>query len=205
MTSPKRIYERLRAARRRLVSVVIGAVLVGVGCGVGFAVAGSGGEYVPAFGVTVPPEKQAAAGHALPNDSLPETTAPAPLPPAGPFHGIPAAVEQGNARVEALSPALIRVSNSWIVSNGRRLVVVYAGAAGDEATRGRVVIIRQDREAGSQTQDVVDVPGSGALTINGAPLGPRVETSAQTGVLQLRGTAGFAGSLNLVTERVTSH
>jgi hypothetical protein len=87
-----------------------------------------------------------------------------------------------------LSPSLLRVWNGWLVSDGRTLVAVYAGAAGNDPSVGRLVIVRQDLVAGRQAVRRLDTGRTGALAITAAPLGGSVETSAQTGSIGL-GTA----------------
>jgi hypothetical protein len=88
-----------------------------------------------------------------------------------------------------VSPSIVTVRNGWLVSDGKTLVAVYAGAGGSDPAAGRVVIVRQDLIAGRQTVRAIDAGPTGALTITAAPLGSAVETSAQTGTIRLR-TAG---------------
>jgi hypothetical protein len=85
------------------------------------------------------------------------------------------------------------------VSDGRTLVAVYAGAAGDDPSAGRLVIVRQDLVAGQQTVRTVDAGPTGGLAISAAPLGSSVETSAQTGVIRIETSAGRALFLDLAT------
>ena len=88
-----------------------------------------------------------------------------------------------------ISPSVLRVRNGWLVSDGRTLVAVYAGAAGYDPSVGRLVIVRQNLVAGRQTVRTLDAGPTGALTITAAPLGRAVETSAQTGSIRVQ-TAG---------------
>ena len=76
--------------------------------------------------------------------------------------------------------------NDWLVSDGRILVAVYAGVAGNTPSMGRLMIVRQDLVAGRQTLRTIDVRATGALAISAAPHGSVVETSAQTGSLSVR-------------------
>jgi hypothetical protein len=118
--------------------------------------------------------------------------------PAGPIDHIAAAITPvSSSLVLPLSPELIHVRNTWMVSDGRTLVAVYAGSAGYDRQSGRFVIIRQNLELGSQTQTVVDVPGAGAIEIDRAPTGAAVETSAQRSSLHFRGASGSYGTLDL--------
>ena len=100
-----------------------------------------------------------------------------------------------------VSPELIEVVNGWLVSDGKTLVAIYAGAAGNDSSKGRFVIIRQDLAAGRQTMDVVDVPGAGAVSITGAPKGIAAETTGQRDRIHFRGAHGSKGDLDLVTDK----
>jgi hypothetical protein len=101
-----------------------------------------------------------------------------------------------------VSPSLLRVRNGWLVSDGSTLVAVYVGAAGDDSSVGRVVIVRQDLVAGTQTVRTLDTGPAGALAITAAPLGGAVETSAQTGSIRLRTARGQALRLDLASGTV---
>jgi hypothetical protein len=114
-------------------------------------------------------------------------------PPADP---IPARMLGSDVPVP-ISPAILRTTNGWVTSNGRTLVAVYAGAAGDGSGTGRLVIVRQNLDSGSQTVDSVDLGNTGAVSIVNAPLGSAVETSAQKGKLRFSGSQGSTGSIDL--------
>jgi hypothetical protein len=103
-----------------------------------------------------------------------------------------------------IAPTVLRAANGWLVSDGKTLVAVYAGAAGNDSSVGRVVIVRQDLVAGKQTVRTIDAGPTGRLTITAAPLGTAVEKSAQTGSLRLRTAAGRLLTLDLGTARVRS-
>jgi hypothetical protein len=64
--------------------------------------------------------------------------------------------------------------------------------------------VRQDLAAGSQTVRTIDAGATGALAIAAAPLGVAVETSAQTGSLRIRPSAGRPLRLDLGTETLGS-
>jgi hypothetical protein len=96
-----------------------------------------------------------------------------------------------------IPPSVLRERNGWLVSNGKTLVAVYAGAAGDDPSVGRLVIVRQDLAAGRQTVRTLDAGRTGALTITAAPLGDSVETSAQTGIIRVRAAGGPVLRLDL--------
>ena len=102
-----------------------------------------------------------------------------------------------------ISPALLGVRNAWLVSDGRTLVAVYAGADGEDPSVGRLVIVRQDLRAGSQSVRTIDAGPTGPLTIAAAPLGSSVETSAQTGSLRLRAAGGRVLRLDLGSSTLT--
>jgi len=166
----------------------------------GAALTGSSGTYVPQLGVTVPNEKVAAVQHSLPPGGT-ESSGQAPVP-AGLPDRIPAHMLAEDVPVP-ISPQVLESGNAWLVSNGATLVAVYAGAAGEDRMNGRFVIVRQNLTAGSQTQDIVDLPGAGALTLVDAPKGEGVETSAQHARLSFRSSSGKAGVLDLSTDRAT--
>jgi hypothetical protein len=115
------------------------------------------------------------------------------VPPADP---IPAKILGSDVPVP-ISPALLRTTNGWVTSDGHDLTAVYAGAAGDDSTVGRFVVVRQDLDAGDQTVDSVDVGKTGAITISAAPQGSAVETSAQVGQITFSSENGSTGSLDL--------
>jgi hypothetical protein len=162
-----------------------------LGLGAGLAVAVAGG--VPSLA-----EKSAALGRLASVATTDSNTAPAPVPPFA-ADAIPARMLGPDVPVP-VSPALLRARNGWLVSDGERLVAVYAGAAGSDPALGRVVIVRQDLVGGKQTVETVDAGPTGALMIAQAPLG---RTSAQTADIRLRTAAGRLLLLEL--RNVKSH
>ena len=157
----------------------------------GLAVAAGGGLAVAAaVGSGAPADKAAALGRHVSvatTDSNTEQVAPpewAPQP-------IPARMLSPGVPVP-IAPSILQMRNGWLVSDGRTLVAVYAGAAGDDPSAGRLVIVRQDLVAGQQTVRTLDAGRTGALAITEAPLGSSVETSAQLGSIQLRTAGGVA-------------
>jgi hypothetical protein len=121
------------------------------------------------------------------------------LPPVG--DRIPAHILPPETPIP-VSPALVRVTNAWLVSDGRTLVAVYAGEAGNDPSTGRFVIVRQNLVVGFQTRDVVDVAAAGSLRITDAPTGAAVETSAQRGDLGFLSAMQVRGVLHLATDTV---
>jgi len=142
-------------------------------------------------------EKAAAVQHSLPPGGT-ESSARAPIP-TGPPDRIPAHILAEDVPVP-ISPQVLEPSDAWLVSNGATLVAVYAGAAAEDRSNGRFVIVRQNLAAGIQTEDVVDVPGAGTLALVDAPRGEGVETSAQHAQLGFQGSNGKAGVLDLATD-----
>jgi hypothetical protein len=63
------------------------------------------------------------------------------------------------------------VRNGWLVSDGRTLVAVYAGQAGNDAANGRFVVVRQNLVFGVESQDVVPAGHTGAVSLTRVPLG----------------------------------
>jgi threonine dehydrogenase-like Zn-dependent dehydrogenase len=88
--------------------------------------------------------------------------------------------------------------NGWLTSDGRTLVAVYAGSAGDDPAVGRLVIVRQNLVSGSQTVRIVGTGTTGALAIAAAPLGRPAETAA----LQIRTAGRRLLRLDLGTDEV---
>ena len=183
----------------RLLSIrVVAATLVGLaaGAGGGFALADAVGGAVPA-----PGEKAAALNRLASLATTDSNTAPAPVPDSAP-QPIPGRMLGAEVPVP-IAPSILRARNGWLVSNGKTLVAVYAGASGDDPAVGRVVIVRQNLAAGKQTVRVIDAGSTGGLTIAAAPLGKAVETSAQTGSLRLRSAGGRLLTLDLGSGRVS--
>jgi hypothetical protein len=190
------VFARFVGSRRRVALLAGGLAVAGAGAGVSLALAGSpGGRYVQQLRATVPAAKIAQVEHAQPG-TAPESTVPAPVP-AATIAAIPAALVPGGSAPVPVSPALVRVRNGWLVSDGRTLVAVYAGAAGDDGRNGRIVIVRQNLVAGTQSQRVLNLAGTGALTIVRAPVGAAVERSAQWASLGFRSANGRTGILDL--------
>lgn len=182
---------------RLLSGWALAAALVGLAAtGGGFAVADAIGGSVPG-----PAAKSGALDRLASVATTDSNTAPAPAPEATP-QPIPARMLGDDVPVP-VAPSVLRARDGWLVSDGRTLVAVYAGAAGGEPSVGRVVIVRQNLAAGKQTVRVIDAGSTGGLTIAAAPLGGAVETSAQTGRLRLRTAGGGLLTLDLGSERVS--
>lgn len=167
--------------------------------GAGFAVAATGVS-IPPLGVAAPPERAAALQRQLSVGTTDSSTEPA-APPESAAQPIPARMLGSDVPVP-IPPSVLRVQNGWLVSDGRMLVAVYAGAAGNDPSVGRLVIVRQDLVAGRQTVRTLDAGPTGALTIATAPLGSSAETSAQTGSIGVRTAGGRALHLDLGTNDV---
>jgi hypothetical protein len=177
---------------------VVAATLAGLaaGAGGGFALADAVGG-----SMQVPAQKAAALQRLISVATTDSNTEPAPAPESAP-HPIPGQMLGTDAPVP-IAPSLLQPRNAWLVSNGKTLVAVYAGAAGDDTSVGRVVIVRQDLAVGKQQVRVIDAGSTGRLEIVGAPLGRAVETSAQTGSLRLRTVRGRLIGLDLGTGKVS--
>jgi hypothetical protein len=176
---------------------VVAAIAVGLAAatGGGFALADAIGGSIPA-----PAQKSAALGRLASLATTDSNTVPASAPAFTP-HGIQGEMLGKDVPVP-IAPSILQPTNGWLVSNGKTLVAVYAGAAGDDSSVGRVVIVRQNLVAGTQGVQTVDAGQTGALTIAAAPLGAAVETSAQTGSLRLRTPGGRLLTLDLATSNL---
>lgn len=183
----------LRLLRHRAVA----AALVGLAgaAGAGFVLADAIGGSVPGSAA-----KAAALARLASVATTDSNTAPVPAPDSSP-RPIPAQMLGEDVPVP-IAPSILRARNGWLASDGEMLVAVYAGAAADKPSVGRVVIVRQNLAAGKQTVRVVDAGSTGALTIAAAPLGRAVETAAQTGALRLRTPGGGLLTLDLGSDTV---
>ena len=160
-----------------------------------------GAGLAAAVRMQAPQEKAAALQRLVSVGTSDSKTGPAAPPDPVP-HPIPARMLGPEVPVP-IPPAVLRVRNGWLVSDGETLVAVYAGAAGGDASLGRLVVVRQDLAAGRQTVRTLDAGPTGALTITAAPLGSAVETSAQRGSLGMLTAGGHALRLDLGTGTLT--
>jgi hypothetical protein len=179
----------------RLLSLrVVVATLVGLaaGAGGGFALAGS---------ISGSAEKTAALSRLASVATTDSDATPASAPASAP-QPIPGQMLDTAVPVP-VAPSVVRVANGWLVSDGKTLVAVYAGAAGNDASVGRVVVVRQNLVAGKQTVRAIDAGSTGGLVIAAAPLGRAVESSAQTGRLRLRTAGGRFLTLDLGTNTIS--
>jgi hypothetical protein len=183
--------------------IALGAVLL-LGAA-GFAAADVAGVSLPQLGVDtpVPTDKAAALARLLTVATTDASTAPSTAPVPADSKPIPGQMLGSDAPVP-VAPSLLRVKNGWLVSDGKTLVAVYAGAAGGDPSTGRVVIVRQNLVSGKQTVSTLDSGPTGALSIVTAPLGASVETAAQTGGIHLRTTGGRLFTLDLGARRLGS-
>ena len=176
-----------RRALRIAAALIVGTTAAGV------AVAAAPLDvYIPALGRSVPAEKAAPIQHALAAaDAPPESAVVAPTP-AGAVDVLPGHVIEPDVP-GPVSPQVLEPTNGWLAADGRRLVAVYAGEAGDGSGAGRFVIVRQNQLDGDQKQQIVDVPGS-------AP-GLIVRATDRGGVLVFRSPNGRSGELDLESGR----
>lgn len=183
--------------------IALGAVVLVGACG--FAAADIAGVSIPRLGVDTPvPTDKAAALERLASVATTDaSTAPSAVVPEPDSQPIPGRILGSDAPVP-IAPSLLQEKNGWLVSNGKTLVAVYAGAAGGDSSTGRVVIVRQNLDSGRQTVRTLDAGPTGALTIATAPLGASVETTAQSGGIHLRAAGGRLFTLDLGTGRLGS-
>jgi hypothetical protein len=183
--------------------ILLGAVVLLAAGGV--AAADVAGVSIPQLGVNtpVPTDKAAALERLLTVATTDASTRPSTAPERVDSQPIPGQILGADAPVP-VAPSLLHVTNGWLVSDGRTLVAVYAGAAGSDPSKGRVVIVRQNLVSGRQTVATLDAGPTGALTIATAPLGASVETTAQTGGVRLRTAGGRVFTLDLGTGKLGS-
>jgi hypothetical protein len=174
---------------------------VAAGAFAGLALGAGGGFAIAAVvGASAPPEKAAALARLVSVATTDPNTEPAPAPELE-RHPIPAQMLGPDVPIP-VSPSILQAKNGWLVSDGKTLVAVYAGAAGDDPSMGRLVIVRQDLVLGRQRVRVVGAGPTGAVTIAAAPLGSSVETRAQTGSIRLRTAGGRSLTLDLATDTI---
>jgi len=189
-----------------------GIVLAVIGAGSGAAAvassSGNGTTYIPQLGISVPNDKLVQYEHAIGNYCYPKKCAiprkilPEPKAPSGPIAPVQARLINNKSEIP-VSPGMLTFTNGWFVNNGKTLVAIYAGAAGNNPSDGRLVILRQNELLGTQTLRIVNVPGAGALTIVSAPLGASVETTAQRAAVSFRSSTGARGTFNLGNGKIT--
>ncbi len=164
-------------------------------CASAVCVLGVGAGLAVAVDVSVPQEKAAAlqrlSSVATTDSNTEPVAAPAPA-----LQTIPARM-LGSGVPVPIQPSVLQVRNGWLVSDGRTLVAVYAGAAGDDPSVGRLVVVRQDLVAGRQTVRTIDAGRAGALTISAAPLGSAVDPPAQLGSIRIGTVGGRALRIDL--------
>jgi hypothetical protein len=184
----------------RLLIALGAVVLVGAG---GVAAADVAGVSIPQLGVhtPVPTNKAAALERLVTVATTDASTEPSAAVPEPESHPIPGRLLGSDAPVP-VAPSVLQERNGWLVSNGKTLVAVYAGAAGGDPSKGRIVIVRQNLVSGRQTVATLDAGPTGALTIAAAPLGASVETTALTGAIHLRTAGGRSFTLDLGTGRL---
>jgi hypothetical protein len=187
----------LRMLRPKLVAAAVAVLALGTGGGL--AVAGAVGAFPRLGAHPVPAEKAAALGRLASVATTDSSLEPAPAPAFEP-HPIPARMLGSDVPVP-IAPSVLQARNGWLVSDGKTLVAVYAGASGADAAVGRVVIVRQDLAAGKQTVQSVDAGPTGPLTIASAPLGSAAAASAGTVTIRLRTPSGRVLSLDLGSGR----
>ena len=173
-----------------MLRLLTAALVLAAGGGIAAATSLPGGQ-----------EKAAALQRLASVATTDSSTVPA-IPPDSVPRPIPARM-LGSAVPVPIPPSVLRVRNGWLVSDGETLVAVYAGAAGKDPSRGRLVIVRQDLRAGTQTMRRLDAGPTGALRIAAAPLGGSVETSAQTASIRILTADGRRLRLDLGSSTLT--
>lgn len=188
-------------------ALAAGALAVLVGGGAALAATQgqpAGGTYVPALGISVPHSKLRALEHSAPRALDPRMTVQKAVGHlrTKPVNSIPGRYLP-KMRQGPFSPGMLKFSRAWQVSNGRTVVAVYAGVNPAQASEGRIIIFRQDVLAGTESQVMINVAGSGALTITKAPLGVKAERSGETGELTLRSANGVTYMLHLAANSIS--
>jgi len=95
------------------------------------------------------------------------------------------------------------ITNEWVAADRRRFIAVDAGADPLHPADGAIGIFRQNYVRVTQTQRVLEVPGSGELELIGAPLGSARAALSGAPVLRFEGSGGIHGVLDLIDGTVT--
>jgi hypothetical protein len=118
----------------------------------------------------------------------------------------PAEIVPGGPGPFFSSDVISPIENGWQAADRRTFTAVDAGVNPADRSMGELGIFRQNFVKATQNQDVVNVPGAGALRITHAPLGRSVVTWAQRrGNLDFVGKRGVSGTLHLSDDKVTIH
>jgi hypothetical protein len=115
---------------------------------------------------------------------------------------IPAHID-GHRDAGDITTAVIFTANGWVARDCHGTTFVYAGSAGWEDSMGLAYIFRLGRSK-QFGGGFIALPGSGALRITRAPLGPAVITSAQRrGDIQFTSEGGISGTIHLQDNSAT--
>jgi hypothetical protein len=94
--------------------------------------------------------------------------------------------------------------NEWVAADHRRFTAVDAGADPLDPSTGVLGVFRQNYLEVSQTQRVIEVPGTGPLELTGAPTGSaRAALSSPSTSLRFTSASGATGTLDLEGGAVT--
>jgi hypothetical protein len=108
---------------------------------------------------------------------------------------IPAHLE--GRRIADITPVIYTL-NGWVAGDCHGRTFVYAGSAGWKGSMGLAYIVRLGHGSNQLGGGIIAVPGSGALRITRAPIGPKVVRSAQRrGDLEFKSARGITGTVHL--------
>jgi hypothetical protein len=94
--------------------------------------------------------------------------------------------------------------NEWVAADRRRFIAVDAGADPIDPTTGVLGVFRQNYLRVSQTQRVIEVPGTGPLELTGAPTGSAKAALGDPATsLRFKSESGVTGTLDLESATVT--
>jgi hypothetical protein len=117
-------------------------------------------------------------------------------------HGRRPVVSFGAGVEQIPSSAILRYTDGWVASSGRRLIGVYAGAQSTRPTNGLLVIARFSG-AQRHLQSVV-MRGTGTVLLL-KPSPPVDEDAAAHATLHFVTADGATGTLNVGTGKVSLH
>jgi hypothetical protein len=163
--------------------------------------------FSPELGLRVTKEKALAAAR-----SFPPNRDPKPGPAHEDQRGPPGRPHKSGQRARIIqhpqgffSTSIIwPLTNEWHVASRRTFTAVDAGVDAADHSVGTFGIFRQNFVQVRQDEDLVKVPGAGALQITKAPLGRKVEVWAQKrGNLHFTSKNGVRGTLHLKDDSIT--
>jgi hypothetical protein len=94
------------------------------------------------------------------------------------------------------------IANEWVVADHRRLIAVDAGADPVDPSTGVLGVFRQSYVRVTQTQRVIEIPGSGPVELSAAPRRSIRAARSDRASVRFEGANGVTGTLDLGSSTV---